>query len=153
MNLEISKDFAQYEERVARLNEEPLERVIWRLIEQEGLEEEDARMLRVEFLRFFSLAFMTDQVISPSPLVDKFWHAFILHTRDYDEFCKKHLGHFFHHEPRDHTKKNDKAGNPAPGIFTKQMIEKTYPNFNQRVWAETAICSNSHCDHQACVRM
>lgn len=148
-----SKGNPDIKERIERLEQELLERVIWRLVEQDGISEEDARVLRLEFLRFFSLAFVTDAVISPSPLVDKFWHAFILHTKDYEAFCQRHLGKFLHHEPKDHTRPAERAADPAPGTFTKGLIEEMYPSHNQQVWAELAICSNSHCDTHACLRM
>lgn len=35
----------------------------------------------------------------PSPLVDIGWHTFILHTREYDEFCQSVAGYFIHHCP------------------------------------------------------
>ncbi len=31
--------------------------------------------------------------------VDVAWHGFILHTRQYAEFCKRHFGTFIHHDP------------------------------------------------------
>ncbi|MEV6730039.1 hypothetical protein [Streptomyces sp. NPDC051364] len=36
----------------------------------------------------------------PSDDVDKGLHGFILHTRDYREFCEKHAGVFLEHNPR-----------------------------------------------------
>ena len=36
-----------------------------------------------------------------SPLVDPFWHAHILHTRQYAGFCDRVMGCFMHHEPLD----------------------------------------------------
>jgi hypothetical protein len=38
-------------------------------------------------------------VSMPSQVVDDAWHAFILHTRYYQEFCNKALGRFLHHTP------------------------------------------------------
>ena len=32
-------------------------------------------------------------------VVDEYWHTFILHTRDYEQFCKDYLGTFIHHSP------------------------------------------------------
>lgn len=37
----------------------------------------------------------------PSPEVDEAWHAFILHTKDYMEFCNSKLGFYVHHIPDD----------------------------------------------------
>jgi hypothetical protein len=31
--------------------------------------------------------------------IDDMWHTFILHTRDYAEFCHRYFGHFIHHDP------------------------------------------------------
>lgn len=150
--LGLAKEFSTVAEKVKALESESLERVIWRLVEQDGCTEEDARALRIEFLRFFSIAFVSDKQISPSPLVDKFWHAFILHTRDYEDFCNRHLGHFFHHEPKDHTHTKS-AADPSPGLYTKAMIEEIFPTYDKDTWRELAICSNSHCDRGACRRM
>jgi hypothetical protein len=35
----------------------------------------------------------------PSQMVDDAWHAFILHTRVYQDFCTKAYGRFLHHTP------------------------------------------------------
>ncbi|WP_033262812.1 glycine-rich domain-containing protein [Amycolatopsis vancoresmycina] len=37
--------------------------------------------------------------LAPSPLVDVGWHAFILHTREYAEFCNRVAGGYIHHVP------------------------------------------------------
>lgn len=38
-------------------------------------------------------------VAMPSQVVDDLWHQFILHTREYQVFCRKALGRFLHHTP------------------------------------------------------
>lgn len=37
--------------------------------------------------------------LSPSQAVDPGWHTFILHTRDYREFCRHLAGRFIDHVP------------------------------------------------------
>ncbi|HEY8372141.1 MAG TPA: hypothetical protein VIL00_05305 [Pseudonocardiaceae bacterium] len=37
--------------------------------------------------------------LSPTALVDIGWHTFILHTREYAEFCQRVAGRFIHHVP------------------------------------------------------
>jgi hypothetical protein len=32
-------------------------------------------------------------------VMDEFWHTFVLHTREYEAFCKNYLGSFIHHSP------------------------------------------------------
>lgn len=38
-------------------------------------------------------------VSMPSQVADDAWHAFILHTRYYQDFCNKAFGRFLHHTP------------------------------------------------------
>jgi len=38
-------------------------------------------------------------VSMPSQVVDDAWHAFILFTRNYEQFCRKAFGRFLHHTP------------------------------------------------------
>lgn len=36
---------------------------------------------------------------TPSPRIDEGWHAFILHTKDYFDFCMNYFQKFIHHYP------------------------------------------------------
>lgn len=37
--------------------------------------------------------------LTPTKEVDEAWHAFILHTKDYSEWCSTQIGRFIHHVP------------------------------------------------------
>ncbi len=53
-------------------------------------------------LRQFFLAHLKSRrqyVSMPSQVVDDLWHEFILHTRNYQSFCRHAFGRFFHHTP------------------------------------------------------
>lgn len=53
-------------------------------------------------LRQFFLAHLKSgrrYVSMPSQVVDDLWHEFILHTRNYEEFCRRAFGRFLHHTP------------------------------------------------------
>jgi len=53
-------------------------------------------------LRQFFLAHLKSgrrYVSMPSQAADELWHEFILHTRQYDEFCRQAFGRFLHHTP------------------------------------------------------
>jgi len=53
-------------------------------------------------LRQFFLAYQKSgrkYVSMPSQAADDLWHEFILHTRAYQEFCRKAFGSFLHHTP------------------------------------------------------
>jgi len=143
--LGLDKKFHYISDKVANIENEELEFVIQRMVVRENMEEVLARKLRLEFLSFASLGWVTGKILSPSPLVDEFWHAFILFTDEYMEFCNKHFGHYLHHRPQDHSKIKT-VRDSGPGMYTKQMIMNLYPEHDVDIWAETAICSSSHCD-------
>lgn len=53
-------------------------------------------------LRQFFLAYLQSgrlYVSMPSKVVDELWHALILDTRAYADFCRQAFGDFFHHVP------------------------------------------------------
>ena len=37
-------------------------------------------------------------MFGPLLVLDAMWHIFILHTRDYSNFCQTHFGAYFHHD-------------------------------------------------------
>ena len=55
--------------------------------------------LLTEVLRFLHLVAAGDQVLTPSHPVDLAWHEFILCTRTYGAFCRRHFGRMIHHQP------------------------------------------------------
>lgn len=66
-----------------------------------GLSDKDCRLV-AQALRQFFLAYLHSgcrPVSMPSQVVDDLWHAFILHTRTYQQFCQPAFGRFLHHTP------------------------------------------------------
>ena len=85
--------------RVRLLAEERLDRVTSRVAREMGYSSEQAETARLEFLRYFALRYLTRNDLEPSELADRFWHVFLLCTREYSRFCMQHFGGFVHHEP------------------------------------------------------
>ena len=52
-------------------------------------------------LAFLATCAVAPEPLGPSALVDIGWHTFMLHTRDYVEFCDRVAGRFLHHVPDD----------------------------------------------------
>lgn len=50
-------------------------------------------------LAFLAACATAAEPLGPSALVDIGWHTFILHTRDYADFCQRIAGRFIHHQP------------------------------------------------------
>jgi len=65
------------------------------------LEAKDADLVERGFRQFFMACARSDgkYVAMPSKIVDAYWHAFILDTRSYAEWCDRTLGRFLHHVP------------------------------------------------------
>lgn len=60
-----------------------------------------AERVVLEALKFVATAAESSETIAPSHLVDKGWHALILHTALYQRLCSR-LGGFVDHDPGPH---------------------------------------------------
>jgi hypothetical protein len=74
----------------------------------------DAELVLRGLRQFFMAHLRSDRkfVAMPSKLVDEAWHAFILHTRGYEQWCQAAFGALLHHTPaevltRQNAKRND----------------------------------------------
>ncbi len=65
------------------------------------LEAKDADLVERGFRQFFMACARSDgkYVAMPSKAVDTYWHALILDTKSYAEWCERTLGRFLHHMP------------------------------------------------------
>jgi hypothetical protein len=77
-------------------------RVVDRFLRHYALGRDEADELFRDVLRFLWLRSVVSHelvVLRSQFLFDEMWHAFILHTRDYERFCRKYFGRVMHHEP------------------------------------------------------
>lgn len=74
------------------------DRIVSRLVAEEGMSVAEATQLFADTLKFLALT-EGGVKLSPPARIDLGWHNFILHTRDYAEFCHSCFGNFIHHEP------------------------------------------------------
>ncbi|HWU05287.1 MAG TPA: hypothetical protein VN520_02585 [Streptomyces sp.] len=65
-----------------------------------GQDWERARLQTDQALAFVATAATSSVPMMPSDDVDHAFHAFILHTKEYADFCHAHAGRFIHHNPR-----------------------------------------------------
>lgn len=73
--------------------------VIERIVKDEGVDNETARRWFGELLIFLDLAARSPKSLSPPPDVDKAWHAFLIHSKDYEAYCRERFGKIVHHQP------------------------------------------------------
>ncbi|GIG61165.1 hypothetical protein Lfu02_55370 [Longispora fulva] len=77
--------------------------------------------------------------LSPSVEVDMGWHAFLVHTRAYADFCTEVAGRFIHHEPTDET--DAKSG----GIMrTVKAMRAAGFAVDDELWPNMADCTQCH---------
>ncbi|MFJ8147030.1 glycine-rich domain-containing protein [Streptomyces sp. NPDC096048] len=83
------------------------------------------------------------QSLAPSELVDYGWHAFILHTVDYAEFCERVAGGFVHHVPTDEG--NEMLGGAqAARERTLAAITTAGYTVDEELWPAMADCTQCH---------
>jgi hypothetical protein len=92
------------------------------------------------------------QSYAPSPLVDIGWHAFILHTQRYSDFCRQIAGGFIHHYPRDDEEGRQREFDSSRydvSRTTLALIRANLPVDNE-LWNGTGKCGGVGCTNGDC---
>lgn len=85
-----------------------------------------ARRAVEEYRRFAFLCCVADQELTPSLLVDEFWHLHLLHTRDYwQHWCPKVLRRPLHQGPT--------RGRPADNARYRRQYAATLALYEQHL--------------------
>ena len=73
----------------------------------------------------------------PSDAVDQIWHAHILHTVHYADFCQNVAGHFVHHNPfGDNTSQMERQG------AVKALFQASHTIFGANVFAPVLLSAD-----------
>jgi hypothetical protein len=109
------------------------ESVIARIADEEGVDRGTAGAWFHEMLIFLDLCAESTQMLAPSKSVDAAWHAFVLHTRDYEAYCRERFGRLIHHQPaegadrrayaRAYKRRRDAYGVPDTGIWPITFVD------------------------------
>ncbi len=113
-----------------------------RVIADENCDQDTADRIIEQALAFLvTCARYPDAYLSPSQTVDAGWHAFILHTADYAEFCHRVAGRFIHHRPNQ----------PGESASEQQVIGVTIAamrdaglSLDPDLWVPRAVCSQCY---------
>jgi hypothetical protein len=113
-----------------------------RVMADEGLERDAAEKVVEQALAFLvACSLHPNDHLSPSEMVDAGWHAFLLHTREYAEFCAQIAGRFIHHRP----------GDPGEDLPTREAIGATIAAMraaglpvDASLWVPRAKCSQCY---------
>ncbi len=98
----------------------------------------------LEFKRFLALPLLypgpQEFSFVPSLRLDALWHAFILNTPRYREFCERVYGQYLDHVPAKSRKETERTINRGPMQFTVERISKTFDNVNKHYWKKITFC-------------
>lgn len=107
------------------------EAVLQRIERDAGVDRDTARRWFNEMLVFLDLVADSKDFISPPGPVDVAWHAFILHTRDYEAYCRERFGRVIHHEP---------TGEPDPHAYRRAYDRRARQGqLDPAIWAVPAV--------------
>lgn len=101
-----------------------------------------------QMLAFLAAGAYSDTPLSPSPPVDDFWHAFLLHTQAYQDFCSGTIGKFVHHQPG-FLDKEEHGGGKALRARTVDAIVAAGFVIDMEFWPELDLADCSQC-HANC---
>jgi hypothetical protein len=107
------------------------EAVLQRIEQDAGVDRDTARRWFNEMLVFLDLVADSKDFISPPGPVDVAWHAFILHTRDYEAYCRERFGRVIHHEP---------TGEPDPHAYRRAYDRRARQGqLDPAIWAVPVV--------------
>src|SRR5436190_4194549 len=124
--------------RERTLDAATLRSVLAKIAESEEVPADARERALTEMLKFLDLsaemmALGDDRRLVPSVPVDVAWHAFILHTRAYTEFCEEAYGGYLHHDPSP----PDQPVGPG-AVFeylrTRVLMEERYGELDEELW-------------------
>lgn len=96
-------------------------------LQRDDLGSDDIRLVEGGTRQWFRLAARHPKarLAMPSVIVDDLWHEFVLHTREYAEFCEAGLGRFLHHVPESAMTATGAAANRSGGLqVTFQLAQQ-----------------------------
>lgn len=101
IELFTTKTYAEIEAIVETANAFPMNKIVARYIQDEGVSPSTANIHERELKRFLALCAIFRGPIGMRGPVDELWHSFLMFTEDYERFCTKVAGAFIHHAPND----------------------------------------------------
>jgi hypothetical protein len=82
------------------ISDQVWERLVSYIAKEKDMERPIAERIMDQTLGFLKLiALSPGRTFCPSKMVDIGWHAFLMHTREYFEFCERVNGQYIHHDP------------------------------------------------------
>ncbi|MCW2948527.1 MAG: hypothetical protein JWR24_5244 [Actinoallomurus sp.] len=120
-------------------------RLVGRIVRDANVDRQLAERIMRQALAFLlACARNPDTPLAPSRTVDKGWHAFILHTREYADFCQDVAGRFIHHAPDDEPD-GDRIDTAARTEMTVDVMRQTGLPVDEELWSGHQASCSSKC--------
>jgi len=120
-------------------------RLAGRVATEERVDAETADRYVDAMLQFLDVCTRAERPLRPSPAIDAAWHAFILHTRAYADYCEERFGRFIHHQP---TAAGD--GDPLAYARARSLAAERFGALDQLAWPELAAGADCRCEEGKC---
>jgi hypothetical protein len=121
------------------VDSELFDRLAARVAHDDQVSDDYARRIVDQALAFLSAAAVSSERLTPSATVDLGWHAFLLYTRDYAQFCDRVAGRMIHHVPDDGPDAIERDGDPSETVVvTLDAIERAGYVVDPEVWTLSA---------------
>lgn len=115
-------------------------RVLKRYVLDHGVDEGEARKRFDGLKQFLYVCAVTPGYKVTSDAIDSIWHTFLLFTRDYREFCLRHLGKFINHEPFE-------VPSPESYLLTRARAQEMFGSLDESLWPlEAKLSCSSGCE-------
>ncbi len=105
-----------------------------------GIRESEVSQALAEVIRFLNLIAFSGRTLAPAQNLDLAWHEFILCTRAYMRFCRRHFGRIIHHTPEGNRRVNNARFQETVALY-KEHFGSPDPRFwGARKPAECGSC-------------
>ncbi|NKZ03022.1 hypothetical protein HGB48_04545 [Actinomadura latina] len=117
-------------------------RLVARIVHERHVGTDEAERVLTQALAFLTACALNPGAgLAPSKAVDVGWHAFVLYTSEYAEFCHRVAGRFIHHTPDD---RGDIRTGRAGIRATVAAMEQAGLTVDPVLWETTGDCSQCH---------
>lgn len=104
------------------------EDVLRRYMEDNKKSREEAERAWTAFLQFMAVCMFKNARVTATPTADGIWHSFLLHTKQYREFCDQFMGGFVDHEP------TSDEGSSQDYDATRWFAMQVFGSLDERDW-------------------
>jgi hypothetical protein len=97
------------------------------------------------YKQYLYIVSIENKPVSPTSDVDEVWHQHILHTRLYEEHCKKIYGKMLHHQPFSTKELNKKAEAAHLSKLGPIYFGENYPKSTDELVSRECCSDDSEC--------